>query len=362
MTDAHEPTADEPVPDALEALEALEPEPLTPAAAALFEQLAREPYRFGLFMALRQLEAVFPNKPRFGRSQRLKDDPVRFGQEPSLVFAPSTIASFDPPTATKPPRLATFSFGLFGPNGPLPLHLTEYARDRERNSRDLTLRRFADLFHHRMLQLFYRAWADAQPTVQHDRPADDRFATYVGSLCGYGLASLRERDALPDHARLHWSGLLAGATRNAEGLERLLSGYFRMPVRVETFCGHWIHLPLNMLSRLGGEQCALGASATLGERVWDVAGKFRLVFGPVGYADFARLLPGSDSLDRLIAMVRAWVGDTMWWDVNVILKQSEVPGTRLDARSGLAWNTWLLGGTAQHDAADYVLDPVKLAS
>jgi type VI secretion system protein ImpH len=342
--------------------EAFEPEPLSPAAAELFSELARRPYSFHLYTAMRRLEAVFPDKPRFGRSQRLKDDPVRFGQEPSLAFAPSTLASFQPPTATSPPRLDTFFFGLFGPNGPLPLHLTEYARDRERNSRDLTLRRFADLFHHRMLQLFYRAWADAQPTVQHDRPGEDRFAQYVGSVCGYGLDSLRGRDALPDHARLHWAGWLASPTRSAEGLERLLAGFFRMPVRVETFCGHWIHLPDAMLSRLGGAQCALGASATLGERVWDVAGKFRIVFGPCGYGDFSRLLPGSESLERLKSLVRAWVGDSMWWDVNVILKKSEVPGTQLNARSGLGWNTWLLGGGAKRDAADYVIDPVKLAS
>ncbi len=342
--------------------DAPEPEPITPAAAALFEKLAREPYSFHLYVAMRKLEAAFPDKPRFGRSQRLKDDPVRFGQEPSLAFAPSTLASFQPPTATRPPRLDTFFFGLFGPNGPLPLHLTEYARDRERNSRDLTLRRFADLFHHRMLQLFYRAWADAQPTVQYDRPEDDRFGRYVGALCGYGLQTLRDRDALPDDARRHWAGLLAGPTRNAEGLERLLAGFFEMPVRVETFAGHWIHLPEAMLSRLGGAQCALGSSATLGEAVWDVAGKFRLVFGPCGYADFSRLLPGTPSLERLKSVVRSWVGDAMWWDVNVILKQAEVPGTKLDARSGLGWNTWLLSGAAKHDAADYILDPVRLAS
>lgn len=344
--------------------EALEPEPgpLSPAAEALFEALAKAPWSFHPFVAMRRLEAAFPDQPRFSRSQRLREDPVRFGQEPSLAFAPSTLASFSPPTATRAPRLDTFGFGMFGPNGPLPLHLTEYARDRERNSRDLTLRRFADVFHHRMLQLFYRAWADAQPTVQHDRPADDRFARYVASLCGYGLGSLQDRDALPDHARLHWAGLLAGATRNAEGLERLLTGFFRIPVRVETFSGHWIHLPEAMVSRLGGEQCVLGSSATLGEKVWDVAGKFRLVFGPCGYADFARLLPGSPSLERLKSVVRAWVGDTMWWDVNVILKREEVPGTRLDARGGLGWNTWLVVGAAKRDAADYILDPVRLAS
>src|SRR6478609_2460492 len=73
------------------------------------------------------------------------------------------------------PRLYVTFGGMFGPQGPLPLHLTEYARDRIINSADPTFARFLDIFHHRMLSLVYRAWADAQPTVQFDRPESDRF-------------------------------------------------------------------------------------------------------------------------------------------------------------------------------------------
>ena len=332
------------------------------AAAALLDALEREPWGFHLYQAMRRLEAAYPERPRFGRSQKLREDPVRFGQEPSLAFAPSTLASFRRGDDAHAPRLETFFLGLFGPNGALPHHLTEYARERSRNIGDDTFRRFADIFHHRIVQLFWRAFADAQPTVQHDRPADDRFALYVGALFGLGMPGLRDRDALPDFARLHWGGLLAMPTRHAEGLGKLLAGYFRMPVRVQENAGHWIHLPETMKSRLGGEQSALGTSATLGDKVWDTAGKFRVVFGPVGYADFSRMLPGSRSLERLVAIVRSWVGDEMWWDVNVVLKKEEVPGTRLGNAGRLGWNSWLLSVPAVQDARDYVLDPVGLAS
>ena len=336
-----------------------EPRALAEARAALYARLAAEPWRFHLYAALRRLEALHPASPRFGHSQRLRDDPLRFGQEPTLAFAPSTLAGFHA-APDRPPRLDTFFLGLFGPNGPLPLHLTDYARDRERNAHDTTFRGFADVFHHRIVTLFYRAWADAQPVTHADRPGDDRFELYVGALMGMGLEALRGRDALPDEARLHWAGLFALPTRPAEGLARILGGFFDMPVTIEECVGHWIHLPEASRSRLGATR--LGGDATLGERVWDCAGKFRVVFGPVGFADFRRLLPGSDSLARLVAIVRAWTGDELWWDVNVILKQAEVPGTRLDGRSGLGWTTWLLGGAATRDAREYVLDPVKRAA
>jgi type VI secretion system protein ImpH len=343
-----------------EAAGPLEPEAFDPRLAELHAALEKAPWRYHLYQAMRRLEAAHPQRPRFGRSRRAHEDPVRFGQEPSMAFAPSTLAGFSTGKSGVP-RLDTFFLGVFGPNGPLPLHLTEYARDRARNSGDETFRRFADVFHHRIVTLFYRAWADAQPAVQYDRPGDDRYALYLGALCGHGLESLRGRDALPDHARLHWAGILAGPTRNAEGLERLLAGFFGMPVRLLQNVGHWITLPPEMLSRLGGAQCALGGSATLGDRVWDCAGKFRIEFGPVGYDDFTRMLPGSPSLDRLVAVVRSWVGDELWWDVNVVVKQDEVPATRLNARCGLGWTTWMLSGKATRDAREYCLDPVGIA-
>jgi type VI secretion system protein ImpH len=334
--------------------------PLSPAAEALLARLEAEPWAFHLYTAMRALEAMHADRPRFGKSLRLRDDPVRFGQEPTLAFAPSTLASFRRAGA-RPARLNQYFLGVFGPNGPLPLHLTEYARERERNFHDAAFRRFADVFHHRMLQLFYRAWADSQPVTHADRAGEDRFALYVGALEGLGLDALRGRDALPDEARFHWAGLFAMPTRPAEGLERVLAGYFRAPVSIEQCTGHWIHLPEDMKSRLGVAECGLGTTATLGERVWDCAGKFRVVFGPVGYATFERFLPGRESLERLVAIVRTWTSDELSWDVQVILKQAEVPGTKLDARSGLGWNTWLLGGRAQHDASEYVIDPVSLA-
>lgn len=332
----------------------------SPRLEALLARLEAEPWGFHVYTALRALEAMHPDHPRLGRSARLRDDPVRFGQEPTLAFAPATLAGLRR-AAGRPPRLDTYFLGLFGPNGPLPLHLTEYARERERNSHDPTFRRFADVFHHRIVQLFYRAWAESQPVAHADRAADDRFALYVGALSGQGLDAFSGRDALPDEARLHWGGLFAMPTRPAEGLERLLAGYFGFPVGLEECAGHWITIPAANLSRLGGSECRLGRTAALGERVWDCAGKFRVVVGPVGLEDFDRLLPGRRGLERLRAIVRSWVGDALWWDLQVVLRREDVPGTRLDRRSGLGRTTWLLAGEAAHDARDYVVDPVSHA-
>ena len=198
----------------------------------LLVELQDRPFHFDFLQALRRLECLYRDKPRIGTSARPAEDAVRLTQEPSLAFAPATLASFEPGTAGRPWRLASRFFGMFGPNGPLPLHLTEYARDRLRNHDDPTIVRFLDMFHHRMLTLFYRAWADAEPTTHLDRPESDRFATFVGSLLGIGLPTLRHRDAMPDMAKLFFAGRFACQARNKEGLEEALQ---RIPELREKF-------------------------------------------------------------------------------------------------------------------------------
>ncbi len=325
-------------------------------AVATHAALEARPYAFGFFRALRLLECAHPDRPRLGRSKRPADDPVRLGQEPTLAFAPATLAAFRPGGGGVP-RLLVYFLGLFGPNGPLPLHLTEYARDRARNADDPTFERFVDLFHHRLLSLFYRAWADAEPTVHRDRPDEDRFATYVGALFGMGMPSVRGRDALPDAARLYHAGHLACPTRHPSGLKSMISDYFRLPVRVEEFVGQWIALPESGLTRLGGarETARLGDGVTVGGRVWECQQKFRIVLGPLSLEDYRRLLPGGRSLERLTAMVRGYAGDELDWDVRLILRREDAPSMCLGRQGRLGWTTWMGGGRRESDPGDLLL-------
>jgi len=326
----------------------------------LCRALEQEPYKFDFFQALRLLECAHPDKPRVGESVRAVDDPVRLGQEPSLAFAPSTLHSFRPGKEGRPWRLNVNFFGLFGPNGPLPLHLTEYARDRIRNSHDVTFARFLDIFHHRLLSLFYRAWADAQPTVQFDRPRSDRFSVYVGSLFGIGMPSLRDRDVVPDVAKLHYAGRLVCQTRNPEGLQAILADFFKLPVNIEEFIGQWTELPEDCRCRLGESQntATLGVSATVGSHVWDCQQKFRITMGPMSLNDYQRLLPGGESLERLVALVRNYIGDELMWDLNLILKQEETPPLRLAETGQLGLSDWLDHHGVQQDPDDLSLSPL----
>ena len=341
---------------------AREPEVLKPPEPArsrvVRQRLAEETHGFSFYAIMRMLEAVHPENPRFGRSVRPKQDSLRLAQEPSVVHAPAALSSFEAGDENRPDRLLVHFFGLFGPDGPLPLHLTEYARDRRRNHNDPTFQRFADIFHHRAISLFYRAWADVRPTVSFDRPEQDRFGDYVGALMGLSTPGLRNRDAMPDLTKLRFAGLFAAQTRNAEGLGQILSEFFTMPVRVESFIGGWLTLPAQDYTRLAdGEATAgLGRSAVLGAKVWSRQHRFRLVFGPLDLANYERLLPGGLSFHRLVPIIRNYAGDQLVWDISLILRAEEVPDLRLGQQGRLGWTTWLKPRRATTPAADLFLD------
>ena len=117
-----------------------------PASATLAERLRDQPHEYAFFAAMRLLEAAHRGRPRFGHSKRPAQDALRLAQEPSVTHAPAMLAGYEPGADGRPDRLLVHFLGLFGPDGPLPLHLTEYASNRRRNHGDATFQRFADLF------------------------------------------------------------------------------------------------------------------------------------------------------------------------------------------------------------------------
>lgn len=340
----------------------------------LFERLERVPYAHDFFQVLRRLECVFPDQPRIGTAPQPAGEPVRLTQRPALEFAPAAIAGLVRGAREGAPRIEQYFFGMLGPNGALPLHLTEFVRDRIVLENDPTLARFLDILTHRKLALFYRAWAQAQPTVGLDRPASDRFAVYVGSAVGIGTPKTAQRDVLPDHAKLYFAGLLARQARNAEGLSAILSNYFGVPVRVEQYVGHWMALEPSERSRIGRSSTSaqLGANAVLGARVWDRQHKFRLWIGPLDRATYDRFLPRGDWLPKLVAWVRQYLHGELEWDVRLQLERAQAKPARIGRREPfgrLGWTTWLLptngvGGPRSQRAAlgDLTLNAERLMS
>lgn len=328
------------------------------------ESLQKRPFDFDFFQAVRRLESLSPETPRLGTAMRPADDVLRFEQNVSLGFAPSAVHAYTPSGEDTANRLSVNFFGLLGPNGPLPLSFTEYVYERLHNQGDVTLARFIDLFNHRMLSLFYRAWASAQQTVSHDRPEDDWFARYVSSLVGQGMASFQDRDAVTDEMKLYYAGLLASPTRNAGGLRQLLEDYLGNPIAVHEFVGQWIEMDTPDHFQLGTRirnQAALGVNTVLGTRIWDCQQRFRIRVGPLDFPDYEGLLPGGKRLQQVIAWVQRYIGCELSWELQLVIKAKSIPPTCLGRFGSLGWSTWVMSQNPQQDSDEFILrDPGEM--
>lgn len=313
-----------------------------------YAQVQEKPWRFGYLSLMRYFGARFRDQPPVGSAARPQEEAFRLGQSPSLIFAPREIAEA---TVTPEGKLHVrlFGLGLWGANGPLPTHYTEIALNRQDSSRDTTLVDFADIFHHRHLTQFYRAWQSAQSAgAGLDRCEAESFSFYVASLSGQDLREIAD-SPLPSHARLSASAHFVREARNPDGITSTLACYFGVPFDLHEYVLHWIAIAPEDCTQLAvpGASSILGEGALVGQRVPDRQHKFRLTVGPLDLDNYLHFLPNGRDLLSLVEWVRAFVGYEYVWEIELQIKAHSAPPARIGAGQQLGWTTWL--GRSMHD-------------
>jgi len=324
--------------------------------SSLEEVLFAEGYRFDFFQAVRLLELIYVDRKPVGRQASPNEEVVRFHTHLSLSFPPSAIQDLErAPAGDGPARLTAAFMGLTGPLGVLPRHYTELLLERARQH-DGTLRDFLDLFDHRMISLFHRAWEKYRFHVAYEHTIKsgggyDAFSLHLFDLIGMGTKGLRGRLEFGDEALLFYAGLLGQHPRSARAIGNVLSDYFTMPVAVEQFVGQWLEITEENRTKLGDANNALGLSAVAGTQIWDQQAKFKLRVGPLRYPDFKRLLPGGDAYRPFVQLARFCAGQEYDFDLQLVLKAPEVPWCRLgDQEARLGFSSWLKTTEFERDA------------
>ena len=316
------------------------------AACEVAEKLRREPFSFDFFQAVRLLERFYPERKSVGQFAHPETEVARFGVHASLAFPASQIQEMDWPEE-KPAQMTVNFMGLTGPEGVLPNPYTTLIIERLRDG-DTTLREFLDLFNHRMISLFYRAWRKYRFDVACEEGERDLFSRHLLSLVGLGTDGLRDRQALSDDTLIYYAGLLAQRPRSAQGLQQILADYFEVPVKIEQFAGGWYRLDRETQCRLeegSSESEELGFGAVVGDEVWNQQSKVRIVLGPLTLERYVDFLPYGQSWEPLGAWVRFFSNDEWDFEVKLILEQEQVPACTLGAEGAsgpqLGWVSWV---------------------
>jgi len=322
------------------------------------KRLFNEFYKFSFFQAVTLLDQLASGKEQLGMALSPINEAIRLQVKPGFVFPPSDIKHLKPGDADNPAELEVTFMGLIGPSGILPNWYNELAGERLHH-KDSAMVAFFNIFHHRLLSLFYLAWKKYHISVSYQRDGQDRFSFYLKSLIGLGTKHLAGRIGLPEESLIFSCGLLSRQVPSAIAVESAVAYYSGQKTDLHQFIERIITLPSEECTRLGTANAELGAGALCGSRVRENQTKFRINLGPMNISDFFRFLPTGDMLKPIFSLVRYMVGIEYDFELRILLRKEEVPLLRLGGGIGkesprLGWSAWAKSPGFLHAEDPYV--------
>lgn len=316
------------------------------------DAVSADPYRHSFYGLMRYMERNAVAKPRIGDNITISDDIAVISQDPYTAFPSSNVCGLDK-TRQGIPRVHVKFLGMFGPHGALPLHVTETAHIW--SLRDPSFRDFVDVFSTRFLQLFYRAWADARPLSQFERPRQDRYQVYLGSFAGIGTPATRDRSDTVQIERIAHAGLVNSYVKSAARLEQLLRSIIKADLEIIEWIGVWLALDRKEMTALGRNSATLGSDCIVGSQVYSISERFRIRIRCRDLAEYESLLPGSEKAAKLAELVFFYIGHHKEFDVELGLKRSLLPSLQLGKAGRLGLTAWV-ANPGDADGEEYLYD------
>jgi type VI secretion system protein ImpH len=324
---------------------------------APLDGLLAEPERYGFFQAVRLLYRAHGLPPRAGAAA--PHDTLRFTVPASLNFPPCELDALarDTQDDDEQPRytMSVNFLGLTGPSGVLPRHYTEWLMTQQK-SRDPAARDFMDIFNHRMLSLFWRAWAKHRSELGQETAGESSgVLRHVYDLIGLGTSALHAlveprkrgatKTALPAAALGYYSGLVAQHPHGVGTLAQVVGDVVDAPVEVIGCHGTWQNIPLRDRTQLGRRNQRFGDGCVLGSQFWDRQTTVRVRIGPMRLKSFEALLPSRELLGSVVELLRFLTGLALDLDIQLVLQSEAVPRARIGGAkpARLGWNSWLAG-------------------
>ncbi|HLX46019.1 MAG TPA: type VI secretion system baseplate subunit TssG [Bryobacteraceae bacterium] len=318
--------------------------------------LETDPCSVEFFQAVQILERMYPHREAVGGFVHPSREVVRFGVHNRLGFPASEIQSIEW-REDGPPLMNVNFMGLTGPSGILPHMYTLFVIER-RWARDRAFQEFLDMFHHRMVSLYYQARRKYKVTTSR-HATEHQITQYLKDFTGIGTAGLENRQRVSDHSLIYYVGLLALQPRSAIAFENLLRDFFQAPVEIRQFVGAWYDLPRDAQCELIPEETAprlLGLGAVAGDQIWDHSSKARIRIGPLPLKRYREFLPGARAERALEALARFFSGGQVDFDVQLVLLRTEVPEYELGGETELPLGlcSWAKTGDFERDPDDAV--------
>lgn len=244
---------------------------------------------------------------------------------------------------TSPRQVRVGFLGVAGSGSILPQHYTRFIAEQLKH-KETALADFLDIFNHRLISLYYRAWVKYRlPYLRETRLMADQLDPLSGlleALVGDGVGR-------PLPAQLFFVGHFQKKARSASNLIAILSELLHAQVHIKQFQGCWRSLSPSDCTQLASgqsrssERSRLGDGVLLGRRFWDVSAGISLEIGPISLSQYELTTPGQRCYEALVALINRFV--PLQYQVNLcfIVVEDQTSQKGLGAGLALNRNFWL---------------------
>lgn len=288
--------------------------------------------RKDIFALLREVERRSPDLARLGTLGDNAAKRLTLQQRADLAFASREVAQVRQQDHHL--HITLRHFGFFAPYGPLPVAITEHARNEAIGHNSAAFSDFLAMFSQRPTLMWFRAWNQLQPMSGCDRDGEgNRFQSRLKQVAG--ISEEAPGNAAHHRLRQNWPAAWLPGRASLRDLQQMLNHFFELPLRFYSAEGLWITpreaVPQHRMGRLG--------KTRLGKRFFDAQHTLRIEIGPLSYPVWQSWQRGEQKLLLLAAMCQMFVRHQLHICIDLLLKTSS-----LQARRGphkLGRDSWL---------------------
>ena len=268
------------------------------------------------------------------------DKKLRFVQNASLEFPQQEFAAVNHDDAQQHMTVLTNFLGLLGATGVMPTHYTEDLLH-QLKAKNYAQKEFYDIFHQRIIELFYAADQALSPIIDAD--AINLNPSQHSAIQHY-LCDLLGIDYQTNHVALQHNSFYANPTPSAAKLAQILRANTLLNITVQQSMPITENIPTQYCNQLNAEKSynmLLNTDFVLGDRARFDHAYFLIVVTAECLNEFTRIKRDTRIMENIQHHARAYAGNAFKFNIEIQIDEREIQPMQLATSAYLGASSFL---------------------
>jgi type VI secretion system protein ImpH len=273
-------------------------------------------------------------------NNRLPETEVRFLQNTNLQFPKHEVSNIKLTSENQQLDIVTNFLGLLGATGALPVHYTEDVLH-QLKAKNYAQKEFYDIFHQRIIELFYAADQVLAPIIDAD--AVNILQSEQSAIQQY-LCDLLGVDYQLNTPALQHNSFYSNPTPSAAKLEQILQANTLLNIEVQQGIHKTEVIPekyRNNIGHINSQNMRLNDNFVIGDRARFDHVYFSITILAENFVDFVRLKRDKKIIKTINLHARSYCANALKFTVNIYLQKQLIQPMNLNNEAYLGASSFL---------------------